>query len=206
MEFNEKKIRILEVAEKLFAENGFKGTSVRAIARGADINVAMISYYFGSKRNLLQELTFFRSFDFQQEVKSILSGNETYLDKVDLLVTFIIRRIHRNRRIYKITITEYAKESSKGEFEHYIAQRKRNSKLIEAFIEEGQAADIFSKSINKTLVLTTIKGTYFSFYHNKKLLGQQDHPEEKTNINAFVENKLIPHIQQSTKALLTYEK
>ena len=53
MELNDKQIQILETAEKLFAENGFDGTSVRQISKAADINIAMISYYFGSKEKLI---------------------------------------------------------------------------------------------------------------------------------------------------------
>ncbi len=49
MEYNEKQLQILEVAEKLFAANGFDGTSIRDIASEAEVNIAMISYYFGSK-------------------------------------------------------------------------------------------------------------------------------------------------------------
>ena len=48
-EFNEKQLEILQVAEQLFAEEGFDGTSVRDIAKKANVNIAMISYYFGSK-------------------------------------------------------------------------------------------------------------------------------------------------------------
>ena len=59
-EFNEKQIEILQVAEKLFAEKGFDGTSVRDIAKIATINVAMISYYFGSKEKLLEALVLHR--------------------------------------------------------------------------------------------------------------------------------------------------
>ena len=47
--FNDKQIQILEVAEILFAEKGFDGTSIRNIAKLAKINIAMVSYYFGSK-------------------------------------------------------------------------------------------------------------------------------------------------------------
>ena len=53
-DFNEKQIEILHVAEKLFAEVGFDGTSIREIAKIANINIAMISYYFGSKEKLLE--------------------------------------------------------------------------------------------------------------------------------------------------------
>ena len=44
----------MEAAEELFAEKGFSGTSVRDIADAADVNVAMISYYFGSKEKMLE--------------------------------------------------------------------------------------------------------------------------------------------------------
>ena len=54
MDWSEKQIQILEVAEKLFAENGYDGTSIRHISKKAGINIAMISYYFGSKDKLLK--------------------------------------------------------------------------------------------------------------------------------------------------------
>ena len=38
--FNDKQIQILEVAETLFAEKGFDGTSIRNIAKVAKINIA----------------------------------------------------------------------------------------------------------------------------------------------------------------------
>ena len=44
--------RILTAALKLFAEFGFDGTSTRAVAEAADVNLAMIHYYFGSKEQL----------------------------------------------------------------------------------------------------------------------------------------------------------
>lgn len=49
----DKKQHILDTAEALFSKNGFDATSTREIAETAGVNVAMISYYFGSKENLL---------------------------------------------------------------------------------------------------------------------------------------------------------
>ena len=45
--------RIFLAAEQLFAERGFDGVSVRDIVQTADVNLAALSYHFGSKSELL---------------------------------------------------------------------------------------------------------------------------------------------------------
>lgn len=47
---------VLDAASRLFHMYGFNGTSVRAIASEAGVNVALISYYFGGKKALLEQL------------------------------------------------------------------------------------------------------------------------------------------------------
>jgi AcrR family transcriptional regulator len=44
--------RILNEAQTLFAEQGYAGTSTRAIAQAAGVNLAQLHYYFGAKRDL----------------------------------------------------------------------------------------------------------------------------------------------------------
>jgi AcrR family transcriptional regulator len=48
--------RLLDAAEKLFAENGVGATSLRAITAEAGANLASIHYHFGSKDALLIEV------------------------------------------------------------------------------------------------------------------------------------------------------
>jgi AcrR family transcriptional regulator len=48
--------RILRTAERLFAERGFNGVSVRELAAAAGVNLALIGYHFGSKEGLLSEV------------------------------------------------------------------------------------------------------------------------------------------------------
>jgi AcrR family transcriptional regulator len=47
------KQRILDTAERLFAENGYAGTSMRHVIADAGVNLAAIHYHFGSKEELL---------------------------------------------------------------------------------------------------------------------------------------------------------
>ena len=47
--------RLIEAAIALFAEKGYEGTSVRDLATAAGVNVAAVSYHFGSKDALYHE-------------------------------------------------------------------------------------------------------------------------------------------------------
>jgi AcrR family transcriptional regulator len=48
------KTRILDIAEKLFAQDGIEATSLRAITAGAGVNLAAVNYHFQSKEALLR--------------------------------------------------------------------------------------------------------------------------------------------------------
>jgi len=50
------KTQILDTAEKLFAEQGYSATSMRRIADEVGVNPALIHYYFGNKKALLQNV------------------------------------------------------------------------------------------------------------------------------------------------------
>ena len=47
--------RLLDAAEKIFAERGFEGASIRAVTQAAGASVSAANYHFGSKEALLRE-------------------------------------------------------------------------------------------------------------------------------------------------------
>jgi AcrR family transcriptional regulator len=49
--------RILREARASFAEHGYAGTTVRAVARAADVDPALVYHYYGSKEGLLDAAT-----------------------------------------------------------------------------------------------------------------------------------------------------
>lgn len=51
---NSTKEKILDVAEALFAEHGFKDTSLRTITSKAGVNLASVNYHFGDKKTLVR--------------------------------------------------------------------------------------------------------------------------------------------------------
>jgi AcrR family transcriptional regulator len=49
--------RIVAAAREEFAEHGWAGTTLRAVARAADVDPALVSHYLGSKEGLLDAAT-----------------------------------------------------------------------------------------------------------------------------------------------------
>ncbi|MEZ0349251.1 TetR/AcrR family transcriptional regulator [Mycobacterium sp. pR1184] len=49
--------RITAAARDEFAQHGWAGTTIRAVARGADVDPALVYHYFGSKEGLLDAAT-----------------------------------------------------------------------------------------------------------------------------------------------------
>ncbi|MCK5341339.1 MAG: helix-turn-helix transcriptional regulator, partial [Desulfobulbaceae bacterium] len=50
------KHRILDAAERLFADKGYHNTSLRNITSAAKANLASVNYHFGSKEALISEV------------------------------------------------------------------------------------------------------------------------------------------------------
>ncbi|MGC8769665.1 MAG: TetR/AcrR family transcriptional regulator [Brevinematia bacterium] len=95
------KDRILEAAIKLFAEKGFDATSVDEISRNAEINKAMIYYYFSSKEELLssiirksineftsiiEDINLSNFKDLEEIIHFFVNEGINYIDKNDMLI------------------------------------------------------------------------------------------------------------------------
>ncbi|WND02531.1 TetR/AcrR family transcriptional regulator [Temperatibacter marinus] len=56
-----RRTRILDEAEKLFAKHGFDGVTMRQLATAAEVDVALASYHFKNKRGLFDAVLWRRS-------------------------------------------------------------------------------------------------------------------------------------------------
>ncbi len=203
---NDKQIQILAVAEELIAKNGFDGTSVRDIAKAAKVNIAMISYYFGSKDKLLEALFLYRISDFRMVLETVLSQDLSFFEMMDEIVALTIKRIHKNRRIHKIVNFEFSNGTRDIDFDLYVNQKKENLLVIDNFIKKGQEEGVFNKNVNIQMLTPTILGTYFHFYYNKRFYQSLLELEDDQAIDNYVHTTLTQHVQQTIKAVLTNEK
>ena len=108
MDYNEKQIQIMEIAETLFAEKGFNGTSVRDIAEKAHVNLAMISYYFGSKDKLLEALFGYRGEHLKLKLESIIDDKSlSSLDKMNTMIDHYVDKIMKQQCFSRIMARDW---------------------------------------------------------------------------------------------------
>jgi AcrR family transcriptional regulator len=204
-DLNDKQIQILKVAETLFAEKGFDGTSIRDISKIANINVAMISYYFGSKDLLLESLIKHKTSGLKVQLANLLDENLDPVAKIDKLIELYINRINCNRGIYRIMHFEITTKKNTSMHDYFVDLKKTNLKSIEIIINEGQEKGIFRKDINIPLIAPTIIGTFFHFQMNKSFYEEILELKSDIQYDNYIKNDLTKHIQQTIKALLVYE-
>jgi AcrR family transcriptional regulator len=86
---------ILNTAERLFAEHGFAGTSLRRLTAAAGVNLAAVNYYFGSKAALFQTVIRRRGQSCQAEQLRLLEECEAQEQppSVEALLTALLSPI-----------------------------------------------------------------------------------------------------------------
>jgi AcrR family transcriptional regulator len=197
MDFNEKQVQIMEAAESLFADKGFSGTSVRDIAEAAGVNLAMISYYFGSKEKLMEAMFSYRGQHFRIQLESILQNKELApLQKVEKLIDDYIDRIFKKQCFHKVMVREQMTSNSGAISEQIYQLKLTNQALIKQLIMEGQKKGDFKKQIDVNFLMMTLVGT------TSQLLTSQSYYRKINNLEALSEEEFEKQIKKKLSAYL----
>ena len=208
MEYSEKQMAIINTAERLFAVTGFDGTSVRDIAKEAGVNLAMISYYFGSKEKLMEAVFEQRTTVIRIKVENLLQNTEmTNLEKVYILIEDYVEKFISQQEFHKIMMREQLIEKNTpiAGFIHEL--KKRNLQSIKKLIQDGQKSGEFRKNIDVVLMMTTMVGTVSQMITSQRFYREVHNLQDMTEIEfrKHLRKKLSTHLKQLFKTSLTYE-
>ena len=208
MDFTDKQIQIIETAETLFAERGFDGTSVRDIADEAGVNVAMISYYFGSKEKLMEALFELRVGSVKSRVESLLKDEKLGpLEKVNMLIDEHIDRIMQKQCFHKIMVGVQVTNKNPAILKAANNVKIRNAEVVTELIKDGQKKGVFKKKIDVVLMMNTMIGTVsqtmMSLQYYREFNKQQDMTDGEFEV--ILKRRLSIHIKTLFKAILTNE-
>lgn len=206
--YSGKQVQILEAAERLFAERGFDGTSVRDIAAEAGVNLAMISYYFGSKEGLLSALFTHRVSVMGMRIETALEDDSlTPLQKMEQLAEAYVERMMRSMAFHKIIIREQVSPKFNTVNAALLEAKKRNHELLKRLIQQGQKSGEFRKGVDVPLTMATIIGTINHFLTSLPFYRETVGMQEATDaaFEEHVRKKLTAHLKNLVKSLLTHE-
>jgi AcrR family transcriptional regulator len=148
---------ILDVATRLFAKLGLDKCSTREIAKQSDINVSLISYYFGGKEGLYKEVLRNHALKIREGVQETVDNfektaltREKFIADMNTIVDHLIQSQLHNPEMTKIIAREklagfpHAKEIHSEIFYPLIQKFYR-------LFETGQKLGFVKKEVNPAL-------------------------------------------------------
>jgi AcrR family transcriptional regulator len=197
----DKKDHILDVAERVFSDNGFDGASTRMISGEAGVNMAMLNYYFGSKEGLFLAVFERKISSFQTLLQNIGNdGSMSSWDKLDKCIENYVDRIIVNNCFQKLINREMSM-SKRWDLTDKITEILMVNVLeFKKIFEEGIKNGSFYEDIDTQLITATIFGTknyIINTPHVSSLMLGHDIRDEK-----FLEEQLKPRIKKYMKRLL----
>lgn len=106
--------KILDTAAALFAEKGYDGSRMDEIAERAQVNKALIYYYFKSKEKILEEILENATNDLIMEKKRIFDQvnlkNLKSRDSLTKIIDLNFKLLQKKNESFKIAFTEALKD------------------------------------------------------------------------------------------------
>jgi len=168
----DKREHIINSAIELFARNGFEGTSIRDLAAAADVNVAMVNYYFGTKEKLFESLVEMKS----AATKGILteiSGNSKLsgIEKINSIIEVYVTRIFSHRQFHRVIHQELMLGNRDTLQTTIVNLLFPNSLTIKEIIKSAIKMGEF-REVDPELTVSTLLGTIHQVLQSKKFCNK----------------------------------
>lgn len=144
--------KILSVAEDLFAEKGFNGTSVSMIAKKAGVNKALIYYHFKDKNDIINSL--FKNIIMESEEYISHSDNTNLQQNKKMSVQDMIREeitfMLKRKKILSIMLMESLKGDDKENYFFQFAENVIKNEL-DGLLQTDEGTNWHSEEMHKLL-------------------------------------------------------
>lgn len=195
---NDKKEHIMNVAIELIAEKGFEGTSVRDLATRADVNVAMVNYYFGSKEKLFESIIEYKASYMRGKMDEIEADKTlSEIEKVDLIIESYVAKILSNPSFHRVLHQELLMGDREAMQANIIQVFVRNVKTLRNILELGMKKKVFKK-VDPELTMATLIGTINQVMLSKAMCNMLMECDGEFNpyTNPKFRERLIKHLKQ----------
>ncbi|MCW2913294.1 MAG: TetR/AcrR family transcriptional regulator [Actinomycetia bacterium] len=171
--------RLLLVATRLFAENGFESTSVQEVVAAAGVTKGAMYHYFASKDDLLYEI-YHRLLAMQMKrLERLAGGPGTIEERLRAAATDVIETSFRHLDEF-VVFFRSMHMLPKEKQSTVRAERRRYHDRFRSLVEEGQQAGIFRADIPADIAVHY----FFSALHQ---IGTWYHPGGRLGAHAVSE-------------------
>lgn len=195
---SDKKQHIINAAVELFAEKGFEGSSIRDLAAKANVNVAMVNYYFGSKDKLFETIVEYRASFMRGKLDEIEADKTmTEIEKIDAIIENYVEKILSQPYFHRVLYQELLKADREEMQKNIISIFFRNTQTLRKIIEQGIRKKVFKK-VDPELTMATLIGTINQVMLSKALCVMLVDKGENFNPHTdhSFKNRLIKHLKQ----------
>ena len=168
----DKKEHILNKAIELFAVKGFEGTSIRDLAAAAEVNVAMINYYFGSKEKLFEALVEKKSIATRGILDGIAGDQRiNSMQKIIQVIETYVERLFSHRMFHRLIHQELMLGNREALQDIIVDMLFPNSLIIKGIIETGIRSGEF-RQVDPELTVGSLVGTIHQVLQSKKFCNR----------------------------------
>ena len=140
--------RILWVAERLFLEKGFSGTSTTEIAKAVGCNQALIHYYFRTKEKLFWDIFSPKMEQVVEYLDTPLDANVDFLERIRNIIDFYFGMLELDEHLAPFIVNELIMHP--GRWEQFRQRFLRNESSSNAY-------DRFEKMVEEEIAKGTIR-------------------------------------------------
>ena len=178
--------KILQAATKLFAQENFSAVSIKQIATASGVNSALISYYFGGKKNLYQEVLYTEADKFLMLQDKIRAQMESPLQKlrsyVDSIAEMQLKQPYTMHLIYRELL------SPQPMFENYVKNRLyKIHQFMAELVNEAIACGEIITDIKPTHVAFTLEGIIMFFFLTQGQIRKIGNFDQRSEIAYLME-------------------
>lgn len=198
--------RILWVAERLFLEKGFSGTSTTEIAKTVGCNQALIHYYFRTKEKLFWDVFAPKMEQVVEYLDAPLDESLNFMDRISNIIDFYFGILELDERLAPFIVNELIMHP--GRWDTFRDRFLRNERRRSAFtrfesmvrdeigngsIREIQPIDLLLNIMSLTISAFIVAPKGFARDECDSSARREYLSRRKENIKELVTNGLIRH-------------
>lgn len=178
--------KILNAAIELFATNDFNGVSIKDIAHLSKVNSALISYYFGGKKQLYEKVLDVCIDSFIKLINKVDSQQLGPFEKLNLYVQSIAAIEIKNNMRVRLVFREITNPS--GVCNDFVkAKLLTIHHFLLRLVEEGKASGKIYPKFNAAHVAFTLESVISLFFLTTHLVDEEK-PFLSEVINSYLTN------------------